>query len=160
MLTISRETDYASRIILHLALLPPGSRTTADEIARRRLVPHSLIRRLVARLRQGGLLLTTRGRGGGITLAKPPAEISLLDVIQIIEGPLALNICTNDPSACPLTAACPVHDTWVETQQLLAEQLRKATFAKLSQREREKRHHHEKIAANVVPEGASVSIEG
>ena len=141
MLTINRETDYASRIILHLALLPPGSRTTADEIAKRRLVPRTLIRRLVARLRQGGLLLTVRGRGGGITLAKPPAEISLLDVVQIIEGPLALNICTNDPLACPLTSVCPIHDTWVETQRLLTEQLKKATFAKLSQREREKAHH-------------------
>ncbi len=156
MLTISRETDYASRIILHLALMPPGSRTTADEIAKRRLVPRTLIRRLVTRLRQGGLLLTTRGRGGGITLARPPAEISLLDVVQVIEGPLALNICTNDPSACPLTSVCPVHDTWVETQQMLTEQLQKATFEKLSQHEREKRQHHKESATNVT----SVSVPG
>ena len=61
MLTISRETDYAARIILHLALQSPTQRVTAQQIAHHRLIPPSLVRRLVTRLATAGLLATTRG---------------------------------------------------------------------------------------------------
>ena len=70
MFTIGRHTDYAARIVLHLACLEPGARVTAREIAVRRLIPPAFIRRIISRLSAAGLLTTTRGSGGGIALAR------------------------------------------------------------------------------------------
>ena len=134
MIAISRQTDYACRVILHLALLPQGSRITAKEISKKRIIPRFLIRRIVTRLAKAHLLATTRGKGGGLALAKPSDQISLLDVAQAMEGPLALNACTLDPKSCPLMKACPVHEEWVRARDLLSAELSQATFDKLAQR--------------------------
>jgi len=134
MLSISRQTDYACRVILHLAMLPPGERVKAQEIARRRLVPRALARRVITQLANAGLLTTARGSNGGLSLARPSCEISLLDVVQVMEGPLALNACAVNPEACPLMQVCPVHEAWVEARAALAAKLSQATFDKLAQR--------------------------
>jgi Rrf2 family protein len=134
VIAISKQTDYAARIILHLAMQPPGTRTTAQEIARRRLIPSVFVRRIITQLAKGGLLVTTRGSGGGIALAHPSSQISLLDVVELMEGPLALNACTINPQECPLMAICSVHETWVKARDLLMDYLRSATFDKLARR--------------------------
>lgn len=133
MITISRETDYAARVILHLALQGPDGRATAQGIAQMRLIPRSLVRRVVTRLAAAGLIVTTRGSEGGITLARPAAEISLLEVVEALEGPVALNICTVQEAACPLVPECNVHSAWVVARGLLREHLQLITFDKLAQ---------------------------
>jgi Rrf2 family protein len=134
MIAISRQTDYACRIILHLALLPQNSRITAQDIAKKRIIPRFLIRRIVTRLAKAHLLTTMRGKGGGLALAKPASQTSLLDVVEAMEGPLALNACTLDPKSCPLMKACSVHEEWVRARDLLSAELSQATFDKLAQR--------------------------
>jgi len=136
MLLIRRETDYAARILLHLALLPPGSQVTAKEIARRRLVPPNLIRRIIARLAKAGLLATFRGNRGGVALARPPEEITFLEIIEAMEGPLVLNLCTIEPQECPLVKECPVHFLWVETKNMIRERWGKITLAQLAEQAR------------------------
>ena len=131
MLTINRKTDYASRVILHLAMQGSGSRTTAREVARLRLIPPALVRRIVTQLGQAGLITTVRGTNGGFTLAHPPSQISLLDVVEAMEGPLALNPCTVDPQFCPLMPTCTVHQAWVKARRVLRDELSRATFDKL-----------------------------
>ena len=100
MLSISRQTDYACRVILHLAMLPPGERATTQDIAKRRLIPRALVRRVITQLANAQLVTTARGSNGGLSLARPPKEISLLDVVQVMEGPLALNACAVNPEVC------------------------------------------------------------
>ncbi len=132
MITINRETDYAARVLLHLALQEPGSRVTAQQIAAQRVIPRALVRRVVSRLSAAGLVITTRGSEGGISLARPAAQISLLDVVEALEGPLALNICTIEPEVCPLIPVCTVHDAWVHARQLLRDTLAQITFDRLA----------------------------
>lgn len=132
MLTISRETDYAARVILHLTLQAPGSRVTAQQIAGQRLIPRALVRRVVTRLSAAGLINATRGADGGIALARPPAQISLLEIVEAFEGDLALNRCTVEPDICPLMPACTVHAAWVDARQVLRDHLRQVTFDKLA----------------------------
>ncbi|MCX6028435.1 MAG: Rrf2 family transcriptional regulator [Chloroflexi bacterium] len=132
MLTINRQTDYASRIILHLALQGDGSRVTTAEIAERRLIPKAFVRRVVTRLAAAGLIATTRGAEGGIVLARPAGEISLLEVVEAMEGPLALNACTVNPHTCPLVVACPVNKAWCHARDLLVGELRGMTFDQLA----------------------------
>ncbi len=138
MLAISRQTDYACRILLHLALQPAGARVTAAEIAEQRLIPPALVRRIVTGLGVAGLIKTTRGSSGGIALGRPAAEIILLEVVQAMEGPLALNPCTiaphNDPDACPFIPTCPVHEAWVQARTALLRELSQVTFDKLAAR--------------------------
>jgi Rrf2 family protein len=134
VLSISRQTDYACRVILHLAMLPPGERVTAQDIAKRRLIPPGLVRRVITQLANAGLVTTARGSNGGLSLARPAIEISVLDVVQVMEGPLALNTCAVNPQACPLMQVCSVHQVWVEARAALMTQLGQSTFDKLAQR--------------------------
>ena len=136
MITLSRQTDYAYRVILHLATLPPGTRVTAQDIARRRIIPRALVRRIITHLGKAKLLTTTRGMGGGLALARPASKISLLDVTQAMEGTISLNACVTNPHACRLMKVCSVHEVWVDAHARLLAQLSQATFDKLAQRAR------------------------
>ncbi len=137
MISISQQTDYAARIILYLSLSEPGVRVTTQEIAHEKLIPNALIRRIVTRLGSVGLLKTTKGRGGGIALGRPASEISMLDVVEAMEGPMVLNQCTEDPAFCPFTIHCAIHAAWQETRQMLEDRLRQYTFDKLAEREKQ-----------------------
>lgn len=121
MLGIGRQTDYAARIVLHLASLEAGQHASIAAIAERRLLPLPFIRRIVARLVAAGILETIRGASGGVRLARPAADISLLDVVQAMEGHVVLNRCVDEPRTCPLSATCPVQRQWtLLTHQLEA----------------------------------------
>lgn len=132
MFTIGRNTDYASRIVLHLAGLEAGARVTAADIASRRLIPAALIRRIVSRLSAVGILATARGSGGGIALARPAAQITLREVVEAFEGPLSLNVCVASPAICPLAVTCPVQQAWVGATQHLATFLAGVNFGDLA----------------------------
>jgi Rrf2 family protein len=123
-------------VILHLATVPSETRVTAQEIAARRIIPRALVRRIITRLGKAGLITTTRGRDGGIALARPAREISLLDVTRAMEGEIALNTCVINPRECPLMQVCSVHEVWVEAHAQLTERLRQATFDQLARRAR------------------------
>lgn len=137
MIGIARHTDYAARLILHLAALPPGTRVTIADIAARRLLPAPFVRRVLGRLVAAGMLATSRGLGGGVQLARPPHEISLLDVVNAMEGGLTLNRCVDAPGECPLSATCPVQGAWAEATQGLAAHLAAVTFDRLATRLRQ-----------------------
>ena len=132
--TITRKTDYASRVVLDLAMRPPGSWTTTGDIAGRRLIPPQLVRQVITQLVRAGLLRSRRGAAGGVSLARPPSAISLLDVVRAVEGPFLLNVCIADPQVCPLMPECPVHEAWVRAQEALDHQLRGETFDALAQK--------------------------
>jgi Rrf2 family protein len=132
MVGIARHTDYAARIVFHLAGMEPKTTTTIAEIAERRLLPVPFVRRLTGRLVRGGILKSVRGAGGGIQLAKPAASISLLDIVRIMEGGVVLNHCVATPSACPQTSGCPVHTAWIEATQLLEAFLESVRFDRLA----------------------------
>ena len=132
MLGIGRQTDYAARVVLHLAALGEGAQVQVAEIAARRLLPPAFVRRIVARLAAAGILRTVRGARGGVQLARPPAAISLLDVVQAIEGRIVLNRCVDTPSACPLAAACPVQCAWTDATRALEERLAAVRFSTLA----------------------------
>jgi Rrf2 family protein len=132
VLGIGRQTDYAARVVLHLAALGEGAQVQIAEIAAKRLLPPALVRRVVARLAAAGILRTVRGARGGVQLARPAAEISLLDVVRASEGRIVLNRCVDTPSACPLAEACPVHCAWTGATRALEERLEAVRFSDLA----------------------------
>lgn len=134
MLTINQKSDYAARILLHLATQPPGATITVREAAHARLVPYALARRLFSLMAHAGFLKTHRGKGGGFSLARSPAEISLLEVVEAVEGPIALNRCIVEPQRCPIVPECPVHEEWARARHMLREHLGQVNFQQLAER--------------------------
>lgn len=132
MLGIRRETDYAVRTVLHLASLGPEAVVQVRDVAAQRHLPLSFVRRIVARLGASGLLRTTRGMGGGIRLARPASEISMLDVVRAMEGSLTLNPCVETPHSCPLSAGCPAQRAWTEATAVLEKHLASVRFDALA----------------------------
>lgn len=130
---ITRQTDYAVRAVLYLAQQPAEVRSTTAQIARSEHIPPTFLAKIIAQLAAAGLVQSTRGAHGGIRLARPSAEISLLEVVEAIDGPLLLNACVADPSACTLGARCTVYSVWCQAQADLVVRLGRATFDSLAQ---------------------------
>ena len=129
---ISRRTDYGVRVILDLASLPENGRASTQEIAIRQNIPAPFLAKIISQLSLSGLVTTYRGAGGGVSLARPSSEISLLHVIEALDGPVRLNRCVIEPSACPRDEVCPVHHIWAEAQAELTSLLSNTTFDELA----------------------------
>jgi Rrf2 family protein len=109
---ITRQADYAVRAVLDLATRADGERAFTQEIAGRQSIPQAFLTKIFSRLAAEGIVMTQRGVKGGVRLARPADEITLLRVVEAIDGPIALNRCTRRPSDCPLDPACVVHPFW------------------------------------------------
>lgn len=128
---ITRQADYAVRAVLYLAEQGNNGRAPTSRIAQEMRIPPSFLAKIVSQLSVAGVVQTSRGARGGVSLAREPKDISLLEVIEAIDGPITLNECVPDRSACVFGENCPVHDIWCDTQSKLVEQLGKANFGAL-----------------------------
>lgn len=133
---ISRRTDYGIRVVLDLASSAAGARAATQAIAHRQSIPSPFLAKIIAQLSLAGLVNTHRGAGGGVALARPPSQISLLQVIEALEGPVRLNRCLIQPQACPNDGHCPVHEVLAEAQQALTARLASTTFDTLARKTR------------------------
>ncbi|MBP6176886.1 MAG: Rrf2 family transcriptional regulator [Anaerolineales bacterium] len=131
MLKINRQTDYAVRVILALSKRDRGARVPTSEIGREMLIPPSLLQRIVAELSSGGFIHTQAGRDGGISLARAPKEISLLQVVEHFEGEIYLSDCILKPGECPFELKCPVHCQWVRLKNMLRKEMALISFQQL-----------------------------
>jgi len=138
---ITKQADYAVRAVLYLAGLSDGRRAPTSQIARDQRIPPSFLAKIVSQLSVAGMVQTSRGARGGVTLARDPSEISLLEVIEAIDGPIALNECVTDPSVCSFGDDCPVHGVWCEAQARLVKDLSGTSFGSLMARGNGKIQH-------------------
>jgi len=159
MLGISRQTDYAARVVLHLACLAPEAKVPIADIAKHRMLPLEFVRRIVGDLVKAGILATSRGSGGGVRLARPAADISLGEVVHAMEGGVALNHCVSDRRVCPLAAACPVQSVWVDATQVLDDYLASVRFDALAQRSEAHQPAHLRVQAIGRVRGAHRCVE-
>lgn len=125
---ITRQADYAVRAVLHLAR-SGDTRTATSTIAEEQNIPPSFLAKIISQLSIAGLLHTSRGARGGVTLARLPGEITLLEVIEAIDGPIQLNECVGDTSNCSFDKECPLRPVWCEAQEELVGRLRGTNFA-------------------------------
>ncbi len=114
MVRLTREADYALRLMLDAAAAG-DTFVTARSVSMRQKIPYHLLRRAATVLAANGLLTTSRGPHGGVHLARPAGDISLLDVVNAFGG-IALNDCTAVPARCARTSVCPAFPAWVEAQ--------------------------------------------
>ena len=129
---ITRQADYAIRAVLYLSRLGASPRAATSTVAQEQRIPPSFLAKIISQLSIAGLLHTSRGARGGVSLARDPKDISLLDVVEAIDGPINLNECVGDEAACDFTEDCPMHPIWMEAQKELVTKLKVTNFAQLS----------------------------
>ena len=128
---ITRQADYAIRAVLYLAQLGPNQRAATSTVAQEKRIPPSFLAKIISQLSIAGLLHTSRGARGGVSLAREAKEISLLDVVEAIDGPILLNECVGESGNCSFEEDCPLHSIWQEAQVQLVDRLRKTHFDQL-----------------------------
>jgi Rrf2 family protein len=129
---ITRQADYAIRAVLYVSKLGQNQRAATSQIAQEQHIPPSFLAKIISQLSIAGLLQTSRGARGGVMLAKGPEEITLLDVVESIDGPIALNECVNDKNACTFGEDCPLRPIWCDAQEELVNRLKTTNFAQFS----------------------------
>jgi Rrf2 family protein len=131
---LTRSADYAVRAMLDVIAQTDSEegRARTHEIAQRQNIPPALLAKLVPLLVRAGLLDSQRGARGGLLLARPAPEISLLEIIEAIEGPIALNRCTATPVQCNEMEQCSIHPVWQQAQDYLVELLKATSLEDLS----------------------------
>lgn len=128
---ITRQADYAVRAVLYLARLGQNERAATSQVAQEQNIPPSFLAKIISQLSIAGLLHTSRGARGGVTLAREPGDISLFEVIEAIDGPILLNECVGETGTCSFDENCPLKPVWCEAQNELVTRLRATNFAML-----------------------------
>jgi Rrf2 family protein len=129
---ITRAADYAVRVMVHLACLPPDARVQRKALVHLSEAPGSFLSKVLQKLVSTGLAQSRRGSGGGFELSQPAEQISILRVIEAIDGPLHLNLCVTGGSGCSRQASCAVHPVWERAQAAIVQVLEGTTIADLS----------------------------
>lgn len=127
---ITRQADYAIRCVLYLAE-HPNEVKVVNEIASSKSIPKVFLAKILQKLSKAGIVRSYKGVKGGFELAKRPKDITLLDVIEAIDGPVAMNICAIDKRLCNMSNQCSVHPVWVQLRQDTERKLRKYSIDRL-----------------------------
>jgi len=128
MLSLSKTTGYA---IQALSCLDRGNCHSIAEVAQRSGVPRSYLSKIVNSLSQHGLVLTKRGYRGGISLVRDPADISLLTIVEVVEGEAWLGECLLGMDECEVKVNCVTHTFWSRIRREITNELRTTSLASL-----------------------------
>lgn len=131
-LTLGRKGDYSVRAMIYLARHHGSGRRKSRQIAAEMDIPERYLPQIMANLVHHRLLVAVAGPDGGYSLARPPAEISLLEVVEAAEGPVVSTSCILRGGPCDWGNVCPMHVPWMRAQDSLNSQLRLTTFQELA----------------------------
>ncbi len=136
---VTRAGEYAVIGLSYLARQPAGRTVMIDEISDSEQIPKSFIAKIFQSLARHGLVISHRGARGGFSLARPPSEISLLDIFQGVEGDFALQKCVADEPECVVSesrlGACSLCGVFLEAQHKVNEVFSRTTLEDLLERQ-------------------------
>lgn len=135
---LSTRGRYGLRALLDLALHQGEGLVLLKDIARRQEFSLPYLEHLIAPLIAAGLVGSTRGARGGVLLLKPPTEVKLSEVVQLLEGSIAPVDCVNNPALCHRSTFCVTRDIWVEMKEAMSQVLDSMTLQDLVERQRRK----------------------
>jgi len=143
IMQVSRKVDYALRAVIHLADAEAAERIcSVGEISSKERIPRQFLEKIVQELIHKGLVRSRRGPRGGYVLARPADKVTFRDVIEAVEGPIALNNCTGDHADCSLIGACGMERIWREGQRRVMDLFESTTIASV---------RHSRMAVPAVP---------
>ena len=129
---LTRAADYAVRVMMHMAGMPPGTRTSRSELATAASCPEQFLSKVLQDLTRAGLVTSHRGNTGGFELPQIHYGASVLEIVEAVEGPIRLNVCVATKQACERQEWCPAHCVWARAQDALTGVLRSATIAEMA----------------------------
>ncbi len=132
MMELTRKGEYAIRGIVHLAGKPLDSVCLLSEIAAAVDVPPTFLAKIFQQFSKIGLVKSFRGTGGGFMLGRAPENITLLEVVEAVEGPIIPNRCVINPSDCDRSSYCNVHPVWKQVQDGVRGVLEQVTLKELA----------------------------
>ena len=135
---LSTRGRYAIRVLLDLALHQEEKPVPLRDIARRQQFSLGYLEHLVAPLIAGGMIRSTRGPKGGVSMARPPEEVGLDEVVQLLEGSLAPVECVDNPEVCSRSDSCATRDIWSEMKKAMDGVLESTTLQDLVERQERK----------------------
>ena len=128
-MNLSRKSDYALRAIYYLSGLPKGTLGSINAIAQGRALPREFLAKILKDLVASGILISTRGVAGGYRLSRPSRKITFLDVIEAVDGPLHLSLCTEPKKcSCNQNDSCQMHAFWTAQERMFKSALRRQNF--------------------------------
>lgn len=136
---LSTKGRYGTRALLELALQNGNTPVPLRDIASRQQISLLYLEHLISPLIAGGIVRSTKGPGGGISLTRKPSEIKLSEVIQLLEGSVAPVDCVDNPAICDRSSSCVTRDIWCELKDVMSEVLESTTLQDLVEREKEKK---------------------
>ncbi len=132
-MTLTLTVEYSVRVLMAMGNRPQGTLFHINTISRAYDIPEKFLRKIIPQLTKAGILISQKGKGGGIALAKQAGQISLMDVITAIEGDIFLNKCTFSATFCHRTPWCAVHNVWIEAQDQLKQFLASKSIKQLAE---------------------------
>jgi Rrf2 family protein len=129
----SKKCEYGMQAVLYLAAQKPDFAITAERISQVLKIPKEFISKILQSLRESGIISSTKGKSGGFCLAKSPAEIKLIDVVEAIDGLEMFASCVLGFPECTPDSPCPVHHKWGALRTQALEMLTSETLDKLKE---------------------------
>lgn len=131
MIRLTNLSDYAV-VVMAAAARESGVKLSAARVAELTMIPAPTVAKLMGTLARGGLLTASRGVAGGFTLSRDPANISVVDVVEAVDGPIALTSCAgNDVNDCVMEGHCAIRGHWAPINQAVRGALAAVTLADL-----------------------------
>jgi Rrf2 family cysteine metabolism transcriptional repressor len=135
---LSTRTRYGTRALLELALHAPGESVSLKDIARQQQISLPYLEHLIAPLIGAGIIRSTKGPRGGISLARKPADIRLIEIMQLLEGSVAPVECVASPEICKRAEFCAARDIWSELNDVMDDFLKATTLQVLAEKQKSK----------------------
>ena len=134
---INRRVDYAIRVLIALAKQPPGTCLPTRTIQQTMWIPRAFLLRIIAELSKAKIIHTFPGPNGGVQLLRDPSQINIRLIWEVMEKPLIISDCLENPEECPLNKGCSVNARWGRIQALVLREMEAATIAELAREARD-----------------------
>ncbi len=131
---LTRAADYAVRVMVHLATLPPEKRAFLPDLAEATSAPESFLSKVMQTLSHAELISSRRGKLGGFAILPQGREATMREVIEAIDGPICLNVCLSRGKECERKSWCPAHPVWARAQRAMIDVLMSVTVSAMASR--------------------------
>lgn len=129
---LTRASDYAVRVVIHLATLPDQARVLLPDLALATGAPESFLSKVLQSLAHAEFISSRRGKLGGFAILPRGREATILQIIEVIDGPVRLNVCLNGGRDCDRKSTCPAHPVWARAQRAMFDVLTAASVSSLA----------------------------
>lgn len=150
---LTRAADYATRVMIHLAMEEAGARLLLPDLAAATEVSRSFLSKVLQMLAHGGFVASWRGQAGGFELTEVGRRATVREIIEAIDGPVHLNVCLMSGQDCDRKYWCPAHPVWVRAQRAMLDVLSATTIAELAAEAKTNLESRCRIADDLVQVG-------